>query len=432
MYNILKRFVSRYISKGVCLTDKMKIPINEVIDLSNQIDQKIIESNLILTEQETLSVSEESLRTLAYDLLRSRCIRGKELRASFKQLDKVYFLDNAEINEALKSKMMLPTPLCCIFNCKCLALMMNDVIARFPDLIKTKLEKFVVELEVIDKIVINSLLQSSADTSSTTQLRERISRRPLVLERTNQLQNVILKQFVENLIQTSKECVDLTYEGVMKNTLTLYSYNGSTMSVDENMNTVINSNENSKSIASGNTELHSSNDSMMLEDNYGSEDTQNVKNDNRETEMKIRKNGAEIPTNISKQIQMNIGDPKSNSMNISPSKDTTATSNNVDATTAASINSIVTKSATIQILDSSNIPSTTRNTLTTSTRTTRLQGGLFNRIPGRRRTTTPTSTASTTITTTRSTTTIATTTQSTETTSRRRFNPFLRNVFGRG
>ena len=92
VYAILSRFVTRYISKGICLKDKMKVPIKELREISNQIDRKIIESNVILTESKTsFSASEDSLRTLAYEQLRSRCIRGKELRASFKQLDKCIF-----------------------------------------------------------------------------------------------------------------------------------------------------------------------------------------------------------------------------------------------------------------------------------------------------------------------------------------------------
>ena len=224
LYGILENFVTKYTSKGVCFADQMKIPKSEVIDLSNQIEKVILENNVIQKENEKFSVNEISLRRLAFEMMRSRCIRGKELRTSFKQLDKVYHLDDTETKEALKDKIQLPKPLCCVPSCKCAELLMRDMIKSFPLLIKTKLDKFVVELEVLDKIVINQLLRPSAATSSS-QLRKKISKRPMVVKRSQKIEKEILKEFLENLI-ASKTCLNITYQTLLQNDSTSYSVVG--------------------------------------------------------------------------------------------------------------------------------------------------------------------------------------------------------------
>merc|ERR1712018_472454 len=111
--------------------------------------------------------------------------------------------------------MTLPRPFCCVPNCKCAEFLMSGMIKSFPSLIKTKLSKFVVELEILDKIVVDSLLKSS-DARSSSNLRKQISSRPLVIQRSEKVEKEIMKEFLENLIN-SKNCGNITYEKLTEN-----------------------------------------------------------------------------------------------------------------------------------------------------------------------------------------------------------------------
>ena len=64
IYAMLRNLARKYIEKKVCLTDKMEIPITEVIDISNQID-KIVLNGAMQNRRENVSYREASLRTLS-------------------------------------------------------------------------------------------------------------------------------------------------------------------------------------------------------------------------------------------------------------------------------------------------------------------------------------------------------------------------------
>ena len=452
LFDILQNFVEKYASKGVCFADQMKIPKSEVIDVSSQIEKVILENNIILKENEKLSANENSLRRLAFEMMRSRCIRGKELRTSFKQLDKVYHLDDTETKEALKDKNQLPKPLCCVPSCKCAELLMRDMIKSFPSLIKTKLDKFVVELEVLDKIVINQLLRPSSGSSSS-QLRKKISRRPLVVKRSQKIEKDIMKQFLENLI-ASKECTNITYQTLVENNLTSYN-------VGDLQNATQIGGETSLGTASG---VNPSND-MRDQPNKTSIDVGNKEKNDSEIENQvvpsimgedksIESSKKEVSINQVSSASTKADDTfDTNTISqdpeeLSDSKVTTSASISVtqptitiaDKETIANSNSLENEISSTNILSgtttartsTSSRTSAPSSTIITTQRTTRRPGGLFNRIPNRRRSTTsqPT-TLGTTITTT-TTTTSTTTTQPPTTIAKRRFNPFLRNVFNRG
>ena len=458
LYNIFNKFSEKYISKGICFADKMKIPISEVNDLSSQIEKVILDKNIILSENEKFSANEDSLRTLAFEIVRSRCIRGKELRTSFKQLDKVYHLDDTETKEALKGKMQLPRPFCCVPNCKCAEFLMSGMIKSFPSLIKSKLRKFVVELEILDKIVIDSLLTSSDDRSSSN-LRKKISRRPLVVQRSERVEKEIMKEFLENLID-SKNCENITYQKLMENkaisfndddleTATFYSVNdvtGSTKPGDKSLKDL-------KNIIQ--TEPISTKSDKQ--DNANPFIENQVISSTIDSDISMKGNSKEVQTNqdsspVTSADNANFNQDSKTAL----TESTIAASDNFDvnagtiAVTESAFNAgnkEISTNSSFQLNknDSSEnksavtIPltvSTSRNsiistTLPTTFRTTRRQGGLFNRVPVRRTTSTSKSTSLTTAETV-TTTTTTTTTQPPTTIAKRRFNPFLRNVFNRG
>ena len=457
LYKIFEKFAAKYISKGLCLVDKTKIPMSEVIDLSSQIEKRILENNVVLSFDDKFSASEDSLRTLAFEMVRSRCIRGKELRTSFKQLDKVYHLDDIETKEALKDKRQLPLPFCCLPSCECTEFLMKDMIKTLPSLIKTKLDKFVVELEVLDKIVVNSLLKSSEVTSSS-QLRKKISRRPLVDNRSEKMKTEIMKEFLENLI-ISKECKNITYQKLMEKEVTTYKDNKvqmETLNEVDNMKGTTTSNM-SKSESSNTI---SDNDKTSKENNNGVienkvlpstiDDDSNGKPNKKDVAVNqgfegVTKSDDNKDGNISPQQSgvVSSEDTETSTISISNTKSSINTAERKVVTKANAVESEIKSRTTIRSITTPLPRVTSTNSIISTTRaatqrTTRRPGGLFNRTPSRRQTTTaPTTTLATTVTTTKNfrlltTSAASTTTQPPTTIAKRRFNPFLRNVFNRG
>ena len=432
--------------------------MSEVIDLSSQIEKMILENNVVLSFDDKFTASEDSLRTLAFEMIRSRCIRGRELRTSFKQLDKVYHLDDIETKEALKDKRQLPLPFCCLPSCECTEFLMKDMIKTLPSLIKTKLDKFVVELEVLDKIVVNSLLKSSEVTSSS-QLRKKISRRPLVDNRSEKMKTEIMKEFLENLI-ISKECKNITYQKLMKNESTTYKDNKvqmETLNEVDNMKGTTTSNiskpESSNTI-SDNDKTSKENNNRVIENQVlpSTIDNDNGRNpNNKEVAInqvveRVTKSEVNTDGNISSSQSgvVTSEDTGTNTVLISVTKPSINTAQTQVVTKSNAVESGITSRTTIRSISTTPIPRVTSTNRITSTtreaaqRTTRRPGGLFNRTPSRRQTTTtPTTTFATTVTTTKNfrlltTSAASTTTQPPTTIAKRRFNPFLRNVFNRG
>ena len=437
----------------MCFADQMKIPKSEVIDLTNQIEKVILENNVILKENEKLSANENSLRRLAFEMMRSRCIRGKELRTSFKQLDKVYHLDDTETKEALKDKNQLPKPFCCVPSCKCAELLMRDMIKSFPSLIEAKLDKFIVELEVLDKIVINQLLRPSAATSSS-QLRKKISKRPMVVKRSQKIEKEIMKEFLENLI-AAKACLNITYQTLVEN-------DSPSFNVGDLQNETQIGGDTSQGAASGvrpSNNMQDKQDTMSID--FDNKETNNSEIENQVIssimgeDKSIESGKKEVSVNqvsnasrkavdtfdtstISQDTVLPASDSKvTTSASISVTKPTITIANEEAIANSNSLQNEISSTdnlstTTITVRTTSSRISTPSSTIVTTLRTTRRPGGLFNRIPNRRRSTTSQSTTLATTTTTITTTTSTTTTQPPTTVAKRRFNPFLRNVFNRG
>ena len=160
--------MNKHVTNGICFHDKTNIPEKDIQTLYKQII-----SNSTQTKERLVF-----LRQLSYDILQSSCSMTKELNGSFKRLDKIYHLDNEELNKTLQITSK-ESP-CCTPDCKCFAIKMKEMIRKFPIAIKIKLEAFVVELEYIDEIVTNSLLKKTLSIPNQNRFRGKISRRKTV------------------------------------------------------------------------------------------------------------------------------------------------------------------------------------------------------------------------------------------------------------
>ena len=416
IYAALRNFERKYISTNVCPTDKMEIPITEVIDLSNQIDKKVLDNGL-KNRREVFSYSEASLRTLAYETLRVRCIRSKELRASFKQLDRVYHLDDKETRDALKGKRQL-VPLCCNPNCNCFSFILKDILTRFPAVIKNKLDTFVSELEILDAIVIKLLLDNTI-VESTNSLHKKSLRRQMLLKRSNRLENELLKHFVQNLI-LSKQCRNITFDNLRDTNVT--DETNKTFSSeeidrldiqnDEYLNVTLKSKTNQMPGIDAKITSKSLNKSTKLLDDVTKVNSQPKESGSIEKDVESTISSTIVYSDDDKKSQTNHATNQTNTINPSRFKDATLSINNSDT-------------------------STTHSTIEMTSRTSlcnfRNKGGLFGRIRGRNCiTTTPPPASNPMNTHSNASSSSLTTTKPAKTTTKRRFNPFLRNVFNRG
>ena len=456
--SILETFASNYISKWTCPTDKMQIPLNEIKEISNQIDEIVLRTNLIPKEKETFSISEGSLRNLAYEAIRSRCIRGEQLVNSFKRLDQVYHLDNAETEEALKSK-VITREICCVPSCRCYSLMMKDIITRFPTLIKIKLNKFVAELKVLDGIVLNLLLKSPAVTNEG-QARKKESKRLLVLQRSGKVEKKLLKRLIEALIR-SKKCENVTFVSLIRPEVISKTSDELAIEKDKNLSSRTKSNTTKLSNPSSTTKIiafkvkdvdSKSMNNIRVSENVTDSLVSNfttprakilnptllvdatkvntIKSSKPFTPLKTP--GLSHGKNLGNNIMSSNREvsTKSSTLESKTQKNNPPTTNgtklkNSGAETSVLLTNVSNSARPSLSLDTVSSPSPLGGISATISRTTQRQGGFINRTPVRNSPTTSQATTTTTKP-------ILTTQTVTTTAPKRRFNPFLRNVFGRG
>ena len=208
---ILYQFLNKHVANGICFHDKTNIPEKDIQTLYKQ----------IISNSTQIKGRMVFLRQLSYDILQSSCSMTKQLNDSFKRLDKMYHLDNEELNKTLQIRSK--DSLCCTPDCKCLAIKMKEMIQTFSSAIKIKLETFVAELEYIDDIVTNSLLKTPSSIRNRNRLREKISRRKRLPQTLQHLQDVLLNNFVDDIVG-NKGCSNISFKGLVK---TSYQLGGS-------------------------------------------------------------------------------------------------------------------------------------------------------------------------------------------------------------
>ena len=461
---ILKDFANKNIANGICFHSKTNIPEKDIQSLYKQII-----SNSTQTKERMIV-----LRQLSYDVLQSSCSMTKELNGSFKRLDKIYHLDNEELKKTLQ--ITSKNSVCCTPECKCLAIKMKELMRTFSNAIKIKLETFVVELEYIDDIVSNSLLRTPLSISNQNRLREKISRRKRLPQTLQELQDVLLNNFVVDVVG-NKGCSNISFEGLVDFMKTSYQLGGSDTNKEKDAFNV--------------TQLNDGNDDMSLHNKTNKivlsvENLDSVKATPITTTLattrkqQTRKNVTKIDSNLhivlpqaTNNVQTLEYNQRGNELQGSPQSTTkrplasTKRSRTLAPKTTAQPSqqlgvSFNKNNDTQSRIELELIPRGTTNGPLTSTKTidiltpitterpSQRPGGSFNRIIGRRRTTTsfsPTAAVrnassfptirSFQFPSTSSSTTLPSPTTSNEYLStarpkKNKFNPFLRNVFGRG
>ena len=397
---------------------------------------------------------------------------NKELNGSFKKLDKIYHLDNEELNKTLQITSK-ESP-CCTPDCKCLAIKMKEMIRKFPNAIKIKLEAFVVELEYIDEIVTNSLLKTTLSIPNQTRLRGKISRRKRLPQTLQHLQDVLLNNFVDDVV-SNKDCGDVSFKNLVDSMKLSYQSGGSDTRTEKDAFNGTQPKEGNNDMS-----LHNKTNKIIL----SVENLDSVKatliTTSTTTKQQTRKNVTKIDSDLHiaiPQATSNVGTLKDNQRENELHRDPKSTTK-IPLAPTKSVSTLVgmVTTRTPQRLDGSfnrnkhnqsqnelelTLKSTTKRPLTstktsniltpiTTERPSQRPGGSFNRIIGRRRTTSsfssttavrnassfPTTPSfqfpSTSISTTLPSPTTSIEYLSTTRPKKNKFNPFLRNVFGRG
>ena len=456
--------MNKHVTNGICFHDKTNIPEKDIQTLYKQII-----SNSTQTKERL-----EFLRQLSYDVLQSSCSMNKELNGSFKRLDQIYHLDNEELKKTLQ--IASKDSLCCTPDCKCFATKMQEMIRKFPIAIKIKLEAFVVELEYIDEIVTNSLLKKTLSIPNQNRFRGKISRRKRLTQTLQHLQDVLLNNFVDDVV-SNKDCGHMSFKTLVNSMKLSYQLVGLDTRTEKDA-----FNETQPKDENNDMSLHNKTNKIILSvENLGSVKATLITTTlATTTKQQTRKNVTKIDSNLHialPQATSNVGTLKDNQHENELHRDPKSTTKRPLAPTK-SVSTLVRMVTTRhpQRLDGffnrnkynqsqnefDRTPKSTTKRPLTSTKTINIltpitteipsqrPGGSFNRIIGRRRTTTSFSSTvavrnatsfptirsiqfpSTSISTTLPSPTTSIEYLSTARPKKNKFNPFLRNVFGRG
>ena len=461
---ILKDFANKNIANGICFHSKTNIPEKDIESLYKQ----IISNSTQAKERMIL------LRQLSYDVLQSSCSMTKELSGSFKRLDKIYHLDNEELKKTLQ--IASKDSLCCTPDCKCFATKMQEMIRKFPIAIKIKLEAFVVELEYIDEIVTNSLLKKTLSIPNQNRFRGKISRRKRLTQTLQHLQDVLLNNFVDDVV-SNKDCGHMSFKTLVNSMKLSYQLVGLDTRTEKDA-----FNETQPKDENNDMSLHNKTNKIILSvENLGSVKATLITTTlATTTKQQTRKNVTKIDSILhivlpqaTNNVQTLEYNQRGNELQGSPQSTTkrplasTKRSRTLAPKTTAQPSqqlgvSFNKNNDTQSRIELELIPRGTTNRPLTSTKTidiltpitterpSQRPGGSFNRIIGRRRTTTlfssttavrnassfPTTPSiqfpSTSISTTLPSPTTSIEYLSTARPKKNKFNPFLRNVFGRG